>query len=460
MLFKLIEEYDRRKNGEKPVSVKLDQDNAFLMYNEILNKLQVVLFPLIIIIGILSLSLINSVVLKFLIIVISLVILYVLRKDISNLKSFFQKEWAVDIGILKIIVGLDLLDDDEFSYVVENNLLKIVAYKNNPVSLNKMENLDKYLEAEFAAPLLDKKIEPEYVIYTLGEKKQISQMVYNSIDEVSVETFNQPLDIIKLSSSVSFSLKSSSMLGLYGRTGSGKTVALQWYLLSAIAKGVGTDRNSLLTIVDGKAADLFSLAELTQQELAGNVSIGSTPNALAKLSREFVEAMNERFEIIKKQGKLNADAYDLKLTPSFLFVDELASIRNTCTNTKQGKELWQEIVTNIGLVSKKGRQGGFHLVLSTQDPNAENIPSEIRNQISSVLYLSKPSTERLKMAFSMCDLEDVPDVPKQKGGALFYADGLNLNEPISVIAPFINLKTKKDFVDVINKIKPDPNNFI
>ncbi|MTW37984.1 cell division protein FtsK, partial [Streptococcus pneumoniae] len=94
-------------------------------------------------------------------------------------------------------------------------------------------------------------------------------------------------------------------------------------------------------IVDGKAAELFALGKLLQEDLGEQIAVGSSPQMLAKLSREFVEIMNERFEIIKQNSSLNADAYDLGMTPNFLFVDELASIRDSCGSSKQGgKELW------------------------------------------------------------------------------------------------------------------------
>ncbi|WP_198400951.1 hypothetical protein [Brochothrix thermosphacta] len=112
------------------------------------------------------------------------------------------------------------------------------------------------------------------------------------------------------------------------------------------------------------------------------------------------------------------------------------------------------------MVARKGRQAGCHLILSTQDPNAENIPVEIRNQISSVVYLGNPSIDRVKMAFSMCELENVPTLSGRKGEALFFADGLKMIEPEVTILPFVRIKTKQEFRNVINNIKPDPNNFI
>ena len=258
-----------------------------------------------------------------------------------------------------------------------------------------------------------------------------------------------------MSNTQQFSLKRNTNIGLYGRTGSGKTISLQWLLYNAIAKGSGIYENSYLGIIDGKGADLFSLGEILQETLGNQISIGQTPHSLAKLSREFCEIMNARFEVIKNSDVLNADAYDLKMTPNFLFVDELASIRDSCGSSKEGKALWNEILQNLGLIARKGRQAACHLCISTQDPNAENIPVELRNQISAVLYMASPSADRVRMAFAMCELENIPTVSGRRGEALFYADGENMIEPEITIAPFVDLKTKQDFKQVILNIMPD-----
>ncbi|MFX3972866.1 cell division protein FtsK, partial [Streptococcus suis] len=77
------------------------------------------------------------------------------------------------------------------------------------------------------------------------------------------------------------------------------------------------------------------------------------------------------------------------------------------------------------LIARKGRHAGCHLCLSNQDPNAENIHVELRNQISAVLYHGNIGDDRLKMDFSMCELENVPKNSDRKCEALYYPDRLN-----------------------------------
>lgn len=347
-----------------------------------------------------------------------------------------------------VVINTATLD---FKIVPENDvIIRVPLFGNKFLKL--LKNLEEYLVPTLGLPLISKQEFPDYIIYKLGHIEEIEQYVFNS-HTLTREFFKDiPSSIIQLTNTQHFSLKSNSNIGIYGRTGTGKTIALQWYLFNALAKGCGTDDDTYLGIVDGKGADLYRIGELLHEELGEQVAVGSSPQMLAKLSRKFIENMDARFKIIKQNSSLNADAYDLGMTPNFLFVDELASIRDSCGSSKQ---LWNEILQNLGLIARKGRQAGCHLVLSTQDPNAENIPVELRNQISAVLYLGAPGADRMRMAFSMCELENIPTVSDRKGEALFYADGLNTVEPVLTIVPFVDLKTKQEFLRVVKNILPN-----
>ncbi|HFZ7446138.1 TPA: cell division protein FtsK [Streptococcus pyogenes] len=384
----------------------------------------------------------------------------------SDVIEKLRNKLTIREALFYMLISLNLYDELDNEVVDTAVLYFDVSSEDNKVIvcvplfgnryLKTLKNLEEYLCPTLGLSLLSKKEEIDKIVYVLGKIEEIEQYVFNT-NTLTREFFKDiPSPIIKLSNTQQFSLKSNTNIGIYGRTGTGKTIALQWYLFNALAKGCGTVDGTYLGIVDGKGADLYALGKLLEEEIGNQVTVGTSPTSLAKLSREFVEIMNERFEVIKQNSSLNADAYDLGMIPNFLFVDELASIRDSCCgSSKQGKELWNEILQNLGLIARKGRQAGCHLVLSTQDPNAENIPVELRNQISAVLYLGGPGADRLKMAFSMCELENVPTVSDRKGEALFYADGLNTVEPVLTIVPFVDLKTKQEFLQVVRNILPN-----
>lgn len=382
--------------------------------------------------------------------------LITVKQRIGNILFIRERLWYIlyDLKLFEA-KGDRILNTAELSFDLSDNVVTISAKLYGDSYTKRLRALDDNLVAGLGLPLISKKEFPDCVVYTLGYVEEVKQYLFNSHNLTRNFFENIPSPVIKLSNTQQFSLKSNTNIGIYGRTGTGKTIALQWFLFNALAKGCGTMADTYLGIVDGKGADLYALGTLLKEELGEQISVGSSPTSLAKLSREFVEMMNARFEIIKQNSSLNADGYDLGMTPNFLFVDELASIRDSCGSSKQGKELWNEILQNLGLIARKGRQAGCHLLLSTQDPNAENIPVELRNQISAVIYLGNPGTDRLRMAFSMCELENVPTVSDKKGEALFYADGLNIVEPVITIVPFVDVKEKEEFLQVVRNILPN-----
>ena len=393
--------------------------------------------------------------------------LIIFKKLSLIFRTYFDRllrELRIRESLLFVLTQHKLYEIDENGKIIRSSTLIFKDDKQNIVTVyaplsgdrwtKQLKNLEENLTAALALPLISKKELPSSVVYKFGNIEKIEQYVFNSHTLTREFFVDIPSPIIKLSKTQEFSLKSNSNLGVFGRTGSGKTITLQWYLFNALAKGCGINDNTYLGIVDGKGADLYALGTLLQEELGEQILVGSSPTSLAKLSRQFVEMMNERFEVIKQNSSLNADAYDLGMTPNFLFIDELASIRDSCGSSKQGKELWSEILKNLGLIARKCRQAGCHLVLSTQDPNAENIPVELRNQITAVLYLANPGKDRLKMAFSMCELENVPLVSDRKGEALFFADGLNISEPVITVVPFVDIKTKQQFLQIVKNILP------
>ena len=166
-------------------------------------------------------------------------------------------------ALFYMLISLNLYDDID-NEVVDTAVLYFDVSEDDKVIicvplfgnryLKTLKNLEEYLCPTLGLPLLSKKEEIDKIVYVLGQKEEIEQYVFNS-NTLTREFFKDiPSPIIKLSNTQKFSLKSNTNLGIYGRTGTGKTIALQWYLFNALAKGCGIADNTYLGIVDGKAA--------------------------------------------------------------------------------------------------------------------------------------------------------------------------------------------------------------
>ncbi len=205
-------------------------------------------------------------------------------------------------ALFYMLISLNLYDELDNEVVDTAVLYFDVSSEDNKVIvcvplfgnryLKTLKNLEEYLCPTLGLSLLSKKEEIDKIVYVLGKIEEIEQYVFNT-NTLTREFFKDiPSPIIKLSNTQQFSLKSNTNIGIYGRTGTGKTIALQWYLFNALAKGCGTVDGTYLGIVDGKGADLYALGKLLEEEIGNQVTVGTSPTSLAKLSREFVEIMN------------------------------------------------------------------------------------------------------------------------------------------------------------------------
>ena len=223
------------------------------------------------------------------------VLIFITNKGLITFKSRTEKVLFVRERLWYILESLKMYDY-KGDKVLNTAMLYFEINSDDIVTVSaplfgdkwtkQLKNLDDNLVAGLGLPLISKKELPNCVIYTLGDLEEVEQYVFNS-NTLTREFFEDiPKSIIKLSNTQQFSLKSNTNIGIYGRTGTGKTIALQWYLFNALSKGCGTDDDTYLGIVDGKGADLYALGNMLKDELGEKVSVGSSPTSLAKLSRQ------------------------------------------------------------------------------------------------------------------------------------------------------------------------------
>ena len=218
--------------------------------------------------------------------------LIIFKKISSIFRTYFDRllrELRIRESLLFVLDQHKLYEIDKNGKIIRSSTLIFKADKQNIVTVyaplsgdrwtKQLKNLEENLTAALALPLISKKELPSSVVYKFGNIEKIEQYVFNSHTLTREFFVDIPSPIIKLSKTQEFSLKSNTNIGIYGRTG--KTIALQWFLFNALAKGCGIDDNTYLGIVDGKGADLYALGTLLQEELGEQISVGSSPTSLA-----------------------------------------------------------------------------------------------------------------------------------------------------------------------------------
>ena len=304
----------------------------------------------------------------------------------------------------------------------------IRAYKHADKFDKALVDLDKQLAALTGFPVENKIDTITYTDYYFRTRKFERIVVQSGTVNKNEST------LIPLNSELKWNVLKQPHMLLAGVTGSGKTTFLNYLIIEM--KKMQAD----VYIVDPKRSDLSSL-----QHFLGEDYVASDANNIAKLTRIVKEVMNNRFIEYKE----NADNFvygnsfvDYGLKPVFLIFDELGAFR-----AGADKKVFSETMANLTEIVLKGREMGVFVILSTQQPNASNMPTELRDNLSVRLALGNMSNEAYRMVFG--ETEGLQTISK-KGAGYIYLDGLGWEKPKYFEAPYLDYKNF-NFIEEIKK---------
>lgn len=202
------------------------------------------------------------------------------------------------------------------------------------------------------------------------------------LDVGSVISSTVPFKIV-LQKGLVVDFEKSPGLGLFGKSGAGKTTTLLAFLAQFLAGG------SQVYLVDGKN-ELQALSNVLQR--ASGVS-----DVLSMLGY-VVAQMEEREAFLGKEGarrqRLGLKASEVGLTPLVVAIDELGAL----VASAQAKEK-AELIALLTQIALKGRSSGVILVVASQFASVDTIPNAVRSQLSTKILLGGAPAELVRMVF-------------------------------------------------------------
>ena len=202
------------------------------------------------------------------------------------------------------------------------------------------------------------------------------------LDVTSVISSAVPFKIV-LQKGLIVDFEKSPGLGLFGKSGSGKTTTLLFFLAQFLAGG------SQVYLVDGKN-ELQALSNVLQR--ASGVS-----DVLSMLGY-VVAQMEQREDFLGKEGarqqRLGLKASEVGLTPLVVAIDELGAL----VASAQAKEK-AELIALLTQIALKGRSSGVILVVASQFASVDTIPNAVRSQLSTKILLGGAPAELVRMVF-------------------------------------------------------------
>lgn len=236
---------------------------------------------------------------------------------------------------------------------------------------------------------------------------------------------------LKLQKGLEVDFEKSPGLGLFGRSGSGKTTTLLAFLYQFLQNG------AQICLIDGKN-ELQVLDKMVNRAYNLDTIIKILEIAVSELERR--EALLSKASA--QSGRLGLKASEIALNPFIVAVDELGAVVASADSKERAK-----IVALLTQIALKGRSCGVVLVVSSQFASVETIPNAIRSQLSTKILLGSAPAELVRMVF-----------PQSAGGAksarqfegFVFVEGQRGREPSRFQVPTLgslqNVSSWADFI--------------
>lgn len=382
-------------------------------------------------------------------IIITIIFIYVIYKTIIYYKRFkamkqegnkrIEKDLQYLIHTLKLYDEENVIGSDKEKRIVRTIQIR---YKEDDkkvyVRILKFGNRFNKI-----APTLGENIES-----TLGLEIESVNSNVNHIDYIllkekderidlreSINNQHNNSDVINISGNIAYRLSKTPHSLIVGGTGSGKS----YFILGKIVSYLSLTPQSELYIVDPKKADLSLMRFISN---FGN-KVATEPNQIAKMLREVVEIMEDRYKTyfndISAFGK---DYTDFGLPPVILIFDEFSAFIHSVD-----KKLSKEVLDYIFTIVMKGRQAGVTLEVLMQRPSADDLPTNIRAQMGFKCGLGAMDKIGYNMIFDTNNV-DFKTVT-EKGGGYIQIDGVH-TAPVYFETPYIDKDF--DFIQEITKL--------
>ena len=206
-----------------------------------------------------------------------------------------------------------------------------------------------------------------------------------------------------------------------GATGSGKSVLINGLISTMLYSCPG---DAGLILIDPKRVELAQYAKLPHTIAH---AAGHNPQAWATAFQRAVSIMDRRYTAMEKQRVKEYSGGHI-----YVIVDEWASI---IKSDLRGRPCYKSVLRLLS----EGRAARVHVILATQVPKANIIPTEIRENFNTrfCLFTNTAQESRVLMDCNGCEL--LPD-PRTEGKALAYYVNPGKNNRKLVTIPYVQHK--------------------
>lgn len=284
------------------------------------------------------------------------------------------------------------------------NAIIITACKIGNLLDSRLENIDTELSALVSLGLTSKQIFADKVLYSFIKEKPLRKQVSTSLpaqdDSLLIDIYG---DFV-------INLKHNFSMLVSGASGAGKSYFTYYWLTRFISQTV-EGKHAKLFAIDPKQSDLYKLC---RQSGMPTENFGTTNAEAFKIVRGYLKEMENRMSIYDESPAFDSVGIDIGLEPSLLVLEEYSSLVASM-DSKQKKEF----ENMVAIIAQKARSLSMGLLIVMQQPRADSLSSNIREQMVNSVFLGNPSKESAGMMFGTTT--DLPEVTGTGKGAGLYS---------------------------------------
>lgn len=370
------------------------------------------------------------------------------------------KKWKLESLLRRFTVETNLLSHHKgtlqsaktvtWSYSVSKEKIEVNLLSGGHMSYELEKDIPRRLQG-----FLKKETIEKWTLYDVYFEIGLIQMVFLQKDDerIIIDDLNKieqsEMISIRLTELLSWDVKKQAQIGVFGKTGSGKTSLIKAIMISYLA----TNQKNTVMIIDGK--DSF----LAQAGRYAKIPTATTSEEVLALLDSAVSIMNYRY---KKMNANLEDENDTTYIEKFssegnilIVCDELLSLASATQASdklkKPSDRLMPQISDRILTLIVKSRQASMNVLVSGQAFPASLLGDSIaRSNLGLMINLGYTSQIQSQELFGM-SLKDLPIADTANYGGIIFMDGLNWERPKEFLSPYFDDK-KLPFKETLSKL--------
>ena len=284
-----------------------------------------------------------------------------------------------------------LISEIRLAYIEDASELRIIVEKNGDRYQKLSNQLGEPLESKLSMQLYETNETIDYIEYIFLKFDIKREQI------VSLPKEDDSL-LIQIHGDFKVNLRNNYSMLVSGSSGAGKSYFTYFYLTRFISQIVN-GKHAKIMAIDPKQSDLYKLFRKANMPIE---AYGASNADAFRIAKKYLAEMERRMALYDESSAFDSVGIDIGLEPTLLVIEEYSSLVASM-DSKQKKEF----ENMVAIIAQKARSLSMGILIVMQQPRADSLSSNIREQLQNSVFLGNPSKESAGMMFGTTDVPQV-----------------------------------------------------